>query len=611
MSGRKTGSKNKPGHSAGGVRANAGRKSNAEAARIAEEKRRKAEQEAARKAADRNKRAKEEEKKRRNRKVQRERAEKQAISSIRRSARLQLERDLDVLCRQEEYGDGEDDANDQSTIADDSTDDKDELDEENDDESDDEEDYATEEGGDDITKERRTRQSNRYMPPKDSPLGLHLDQFQREIADVSTGKKMSRKKKKMWYGPGDDPSASASSIRNPNGWYTHRRKFVWMPIMQFSHVLSWANLGCPFGCDNPSMESKGLTWRPMFNFGDVVWLLHQRVHCKNCSRKCSSIHPDFLALLPTRIVDRLPFITMPSGPGFHRDMTCQLNSLMNKQILWGSYANSINELQKIKCDEGRLSFLDAAAETAPPEEIAQQYQIDPLSAFSDFNEAGCWNGVNVTVAMVKAAHSQYMKAKEPYMQRRFQLTYDEAVTTDHSHKLAGVTRASGRPGVLFGASYTMASHQGLVNVNRFTMTKSNAEIKPVVVEHKGERARQGIHLKRHETDHIGGDGVLMQGVFKEELSAGVKPPVVANPSYPVATVARESVSHANTVNTTGVSPVSIGLVERLMTTCYWCRHVGGEGCDPMGSAVQVQVLVLCTFSTDPGRINTPSQQCLT
>ena len=40
-----------------------------------------------------------------------------------------------------------------------------------------------------------------------------------------------------------------------------------------------------------------------------------------------------------------------------------------------------------------------------------------------------------------------------------------------------------------------------------------------------------------------------------------------------------------------------------MTTCYWCRHVGGEGCDPMGSAVQVQVLVLCTFSTDPGRIN--------
>ena len=43
-----------------------------------------------------------------------------------------------------------------------------------------------------------------------------------------------------------------------------------------------------------------------------------------------------------------------------------------------------------------------------------------------------------------------------------------------------------------------------------------------------------------------------------------------------------------------------------MTTCYWCRHVGGEGCDPMGSAVQGQALVLCAFSTDPGRINSAS-----
>ena len=124
------------------------------------------------------------------------------------------------------------------------------------------------------------------------------------------------------------------------------------------------------------------------------------------------------------------------------------------------------------------------------------------------------------------------------------MTYDEAITTDHSHKLAGVTRASGRSGVLFGASYTVASHQGRVNINRFTMTKSNAEIKPVVVECKAERDRQGIPLKRHETDHIGGDGILMQGIFKEQLSAGVKPPVVANPSFPVATVARDCISYS-------------------------------------------------------------------
>ena len=66
-----------------------------------------------------------------------------------------------------------------------------------------------------------------------------------------------------------------------------------------------------------------------------------------------------------------------------------------------------------------------------------------------------------------------------------------------------------------------------------------------------------------------------------------------------------------TVNTTGESPVSIGLVQKLMSTTIGAAMFGGEGCDPIGSAVQVQVLVLCTLVLDPGWINTPSQQCLT
>ena len=65
------------------------------------------------------------------------------------------------------------------------------------------------------------------------------------------------------------------------------------------------------------------------------------------------------------------------------------------------------------------------------------------------------------------------------------------------------------------------------------------------------------------------------------------------------------------VNTTGVSPASIGLVQRLMSIAIGAAMFGGEGCDPIGSAVQVQALVLCTLVLDPGWINTPSEQCLT
>ena len=40
-----------------------------------------------------------------------------------------------------------------------------------------------------------------------------------------------------------------------------------------------------------------------------------------------------------------------------------------------------------------------------------------------------------------------------------------------------------------------------------------------------------------------------------------------------------------------------------MSTAIGAAMFGGEGCDPIGSAVQVQGLVLCTLVQDPGRIN--------
>ena len=591
--GRAVGSKNRPGHSAGGARAGSGRPSKEVAAQREEERAQKAAQEAARKDAEREKRQKQQERDRKLRLVRRERIQKQTMSKIRRSARNQQQHDNDVLCRQDEYGDDDDD-DDEDDDDDDSKSGDDDLgeDEDDDDESDEEEDYATEEGGDDVVKERRTRRSNKYMPPPVSPLGVHLEKIRRVIAGMSKGGKISGNKKQMWYNS-EDPMAASGSIRTPDGWYTDRRLFVWMPMMQFPQLVRWADMECPFGCDNPSMESKGLIWRPMFNFGDIDWVLHQRVHCKNCGRKCSSIHPDFLALLPTRIVERLPYITLPSGPGLHRDMIFQLNSLMGKQILWGSFANSINEMQKIKYDEARINFLDTAAETAPSEIASQSFQIDPLAAFSDFDEAGHWNGIKLTVAMVKFAHHQYTKAKESYMQKRFQLAYDEGITSDHSHKLAKVTRASGRPGGLFSASYTVASHQGSVNINLFTMTKSNAEIEPVVIEYKEERDRQGKTLKRHETDFMGGDGILMKRVFKRDLAAGVTPPIVANPSYPVATVARDLISYANTK--ASIENICLALMSKLRLVRRSPCGMMRRGKDTMHKEkIRINTCIVCT-----------------
>ena len=65
------------------------------------------------------------------------------------------------------------------------------------------------------------------------------------------------------------------------------------------------------------------------------------------------------------------------------------------------------------------------------------------------------------------------------------------------------------------------------------------------------------------------------------------------------------------VNTTGVSPVSIGLVQRLMTILLVAAMVGGEErIADAESARPCAGIGVCTIVRDPIRINTPSQQCL-
>lgn len=143
------------GHSAGGACAGSGCPNKEVAAQKAEEKKQKAAQEAACKAAKREKRQKQHERERKQHQVWIERVQKQTMSKIWRSARLQQQHDNDVLCRQDKHGNNIGGGNDDSNSGDD------ELgeDEDSDDESDDKEDHATEDGGNDVTKERRIRRA--------------------------------------------------------------------------------------------------------------------------------------------------------------------------------------------------------------------------------------------------------------------------------------------------------------------------------------------------------------------------------------------------------------------------------------------------------------------
>ena len=84
----------------------------------------------------------------------------------------------------------------------------------------------------------------------------------------------------------------------------------------------------------------------MFYFDRIVWVLHNRIVCGECGRTCASIDPRFLAKLPTRVTECFPFITTVGGPGMHQAMIFQFTNLLTKGIMYGTYVEDINRMQK-------------------------------------------------------------------------------------------------------------------------------------------------------------------------------------------------------------------------------------------------------------------------
>lgn len=87
------------------------------------------------------------------------------------------------------------------------------------------------------------------------------------------------------------------------------------------------------------------------------------------------------------------------------------NCLVTQQILFGTFTKAVNEMQRIRYDSERLSYMDTVAETMGVDDSGL-FDMDPPQDFSDFNSSGEWGGITMTVAMAKAAHNNYMLAKE-------------------------------------------------------------------------------------------------------------------------------------------------------------------------------------------------------
>jgi len=486
--GRPTGSRNVRGHGAGGSRPGAGRKSREEKAQLEEEnqaKRRRVEEQRlvtkARAAADRETMLQQ-------RQERIDQAEKSALEALQKTAFSQRIRDDQtreeievVTVDKDDNCEGLPSAN--NPAEDDMPEPADEADEIDD--------YLNEDEGDGPTKARRARIRAAYMPPKDSVVGRVLAETQKKVEGSANRLQMSIDVNRMWIPPGPDPY-TFSVISGPDKFYEAEVwQFLWLPFKQFRARVQLNQVGCCFGCSGcGKAKLNGMRWRPMKKHDKTVFVLHHRVLFECCNRSTTTISLAFLAKLPTPIAERFPFITTAAGPGVHRSMVYQLNSLKTKQIMEGTYSSTINAASKIRYDLSRLSYYDRIGDDMLQKEMAGNIGESPIpQPYSQYNCPDEFNGFTLTPNMMSAASQSYFDANEEYMQASFQTKGDGGVFSDHTHthKYPNGIRASGRPGKVFGAAYTMGALIGFINLLVLTFTKSISELLPLIILYKKSR----------------------------------------------------------------------------------------------------------------------------
>ena len=78
-----------------------------------------------------------------------------------------------------------------------------------------------------------------------------------------------------------------------------------------------------------------------------VYCLHQHVLYNKCGATFATIDPESLATLPTEVFEQFPFMSpSKSGPGIYTPMVLMLVSLLPHSVMLGTFANSINTLQR-------------------------------------------------------------------------------------------------------------------------------------------------------------------------------------------------------------------------------------------------------------------------
>jgi hypothetical protein len=403
--------------------------------------------------------------------------------------------------------------------------------------TDDQIDYDSDNDENDDETSKKYRRS--YMPPEGSILLHYLEGVKEkvrkgELIDMAKGQKS--------IPSNEDPVAVGLKSRPvPDIFYKNVCVEVWAPMEQFQNKCHAYE--CPF-CHEKNVKQLQWAYRPAFNYGAITWILHKRLICKNnyClggrgkRRTFATIDPRFVSTLPTSVARKFDWIFPAGGPGVHVGMQMAFCKLSNEHILFSSFTNMVNELQKYNFTLQNVLYLQELLDwlddwpsvddyNGVPPLCANGYDGTPLTPYSAFGKAGEHNGILMTEKLAKAVFNVAMEQREPYMQRSFQSVYDEGLSADDTYKFSNrvFVNTSGRSRVQpFGCSQTMMSKQGRVVVSRLKFTKAHNEVTAILTGLKEARENAGApDLKWLTLDNPDGDKAPYEDLWPHLLSGTV------------------------------------------------------------------------------------------
>jgi hypothetical protein len=123
--------------------------------------------------------------------------------------------------------------------------------------------------------------------------------------------------------------------------------YVFVPSIQFRCLMPDKH-DC-IHCKSNDTRYNMWCWKPYHWWDKVVYCLHQHVLCNKYGATFATVdHPESLATLPTEVFEQFPFMPpSKSGPGIYTPMVLMLVSLLPHSVMLGTFANSINTLQRI------------------------------------------------------------------------------------------------------------------------------------------------------------------------------------------------------------------------------------------------------------------------